>query len=307
MRISTTINNEPTMRDYTEEFLVFKCSKELADLTLRDYRRTFDDFLTVSSNTTDYRTVKIEVAKFFKAIPNTSAAVYNRPYRYLNSFFNWMVKNDYLPKNPIKDLELTKRKEDLTVHSATIEDVEKLLKACNRKTFVGLRNYTMILLMIDTGIRTSEICRLTVADYNPKSKSIIITADKAKTRQARPIYLSDDTAAALNKYLRHLPKGIDYMFPSCESNRLTTGKLDKAFRRLCDEAGVKITPYQLRHSFATYWVKNGGNVFVLQKLMGHSRLNMTLRYTDIDESQKQEQHKSYSPINQINAKKRIAI
>ena len=132
MKISAVINDEPTLQDYTEEFIMFKCSKEIADLTVRDYRRTFNDFLAVSSNTTDYRTVKIEVAKFFKSITNTFAAVYYRPYRYLNSFFNWMVKNAYLPKNPIKDLELVKRKEELTVHSATIEDVTKLLNACNR-------------------------------------------------------------------------------------------------------------------------------------------------------------------------------
>lgn len=305
MRISATINTVSTMRDYTEEFLLFKSSKGIADLTMRDYRRTFDDFLSVSSNSTDYKTLKNEVGMFFNSIPNTSSAVYNRPYSYLSAFFNWMVKQEHLPKNPIKDLELTKRKENLTIHSASIEDVEKLLKACNRRTFTGLRNYTLILVMIDTGIRTSELCRLEREDYFPENKSLAIPANKAKTKQARNVYLSDATVISLNKYLKYLPKEVNYIFPSCEANMLTTGKLDKAFRKLCDEAGVKITPYQLRHSFATYWVKDGGNLFVLQKLMGHSRLSMTMRYTDIDEGQKQEQHSHFSPVNKIGADKRL--
>ena len=94
-------------------------------------------FLENSHNTTDYLTLKNDIAKFFKAIPNTSAAVYNKPYRYINSFLNWMVKHKYLPDNPIKDLELVKRKEELTVLSANIEDVTKLLEACNRMGATG--------------------------------------------------------------------------------------------------------------------------------------------------------------------------
>lgn len=62
-----------------------------------------------------------------------------------------------------------------------------------------------------------------------------------------------------------------------------------------EKSGEKITPYQLRHSFATLFLKNGGDVFSLQHLMAHSDLRMTKRYTELDESYIEQQHRSYSP------------
>lgn len=307
MRIQMKTVGVAHLSTLMDEFISFKVSQKVVKRTIDDYHKTFERFLNDSSNTTDYQTVKNEVAKFFEKIPDTSPAVFNRPYSDLNALFNWMVKQDYLPKNPIKDLELKKRADEGNVSSADIEDVKKLLKACNKKSFTGLRDYTAILVMLDTGIRTSELCRLERVDYHPDEKSIVITKIKAKTRKQRTLYLSDFTASALNKYLRHLPQEIEYIFPSRDCKQLTTNNLDKEFRRLCGKAGVKFTPYQLRHSFATYFVENGGNLFVLQQLMGHSDLRMTKRYTDISENQKKKQHNEFSPIKDIQPNRRISL
>ena len=75
------------------------------------------------------------------------------------------MDNEYLTFNPIVKEKLKKRGDDSDINAASIDDVKRLLKACNRSSFTGLRNYTMILLMVDTGIRTSEITRLTPNDY----------------------------------------------------------------------------------------------------------------------------------------------
>lgn len=76
------------------------------------------------------------------------------------------MDNEYLTYNPIVKEKLKKRGDDSDINAASIDDVKRLLKACNRSSFAGLRNYyTMILLMDDTGIRTSEITRLTPNDY----------------------------------------------------------------------------------------------------------------------------------------------
>lgn len=71
--------------------------------------------------------------------------------------------------------------------------------------------------------------------------------------------------------------------------------MDKAFLKYSQKSGIKVTPYQLRHSFATLFLKNGGDVFSLQHLMSHSDLRMTKRYTELDESYIEQQHRSYSP------------
>lgn len=89
------------------------------------------------------------------------------------------------------------------------------------------------------------------------------------------------------------------LFPSRDGKPLNTHALSVDFDRHCKIAGIKVTPYQLRHSFATYFVKNGGNIFTLQQLMGHSDIRMTKRYTDIDEEAKKAQHEQNTPINQL--------
>lgn len=299
MRIEL-LRNENTLTEISSEFLLRKKADGLRDRTLKDYSTELAKFIAATFNTLDEKELRKAVINYFANISDTSAAVYNRPYSCLNCFFNWCVDQEYLAYNPIAKEKLKKRKDDSNINAATIDDVKRLLKACNRSSFTGLRNYTMILLMLDTGIRTSEITRLIVSDYDRTKRTITISRQNAKTKRERTLYLSDNVAASLNDYLKKLPKNIPYMFPSRDANQLDTNELSREFRNLSNTANVKITPYQLRHTFATYFVANGGNVFVLKELMGHSDIKMTLRYTDISENQKQESHRTYSPITLIN-------
>ena len=134
-------------------------------------------------------------------------------------------------------------------------------------------------------------------DYDVKNRCLIVWRENAKTRTERICYLSDATATALNKYLQQKPDDVEWIFPSRDCHQLDTNELSRQFRKLCDAAKIKITPYQLRHSFATYFLENGGNVLVLQKLMGHSDLRMTQRYTDISESTKKRAQCDFTPTN----------
>ena len=95
----------------------------------------------------------------------------------------------------------------------------------------------------------------------------------------------------------------DWLFPNYEGTQLKVDHLDKSFAKHSAACGVKITPYQLRHSFATLFLKNGGDLFSLQHLMGHADLRMTKRYTELDEGFIQEQHKTFSPVNLLTEKK----
>lgn len=307
MRIATKVSNTITLGDTIEKFMVRKKADSLAKKTMDDYRRELNRFLKSSSNSMDVRVLEDEVIKYFGNIPNTSAAVFNRPYSCLKAFFNWCVDMEYLPYSPIAKAKLKKRHDDSEIHAASIDDIKAVLAACDQSSFTGLRNYTIILVMLDTGIRTAELTRLVDSDYDPCRRTILVRKQNAKTKKERTCYLSDETAIAINRYLQYKPDSIEWLFPSRDSNQMDTNEIGREIRKLCGRAGVKFTPYQLRHAFATYFVQNGGNVFVLQKLMGHSDLKLTLRYTDISESQKKEAHEAFSPINQITPKKRLSL
>lgn len=136
-------------------------------------------------------------------------------------FFNWCVWMDYLPSNPLKKQGLTKRKDDSIIHSENIDDVKLLLEACDRSTFTGFRDYVMILVMLDTGIRTCELCRLTNSDYDTNSRTLLIRKQNSKTRQEGICYLSDNVALTLNRFLKTKPKEIEWLFPSRDGNQFS--------------------------------------------------------------------------------------
>lgn len=306
MRIIKLEERKETLGEAMAEFIAAKVAKGLAETTIRDYRRFLDDFLEFSSNTLDDEILLDEVCNFFASIPDTSPARYNHPFQNLNSFFKWAIKKNKLKTNPIAELELHKKKDDGCIKPASIEDIKKLLNSFDKSTFAGLRNYLITLLMIDTGIRTSELRRLKDSDLDINGKQILISKHISKTKKNRIVYLSDTTVKLLIKLINAKPEGFsELLFPTIEGQEMSCERLSNEFYKQSERAGVKITPYQLRHSFASYYISNGGDVFTLQNLMGHADLRMTKRYVEIDENQKKQAHKIYSPVNALQGASRL--
>lgn len=275
---------------------------------MRDYNRFLNDFLNFSSNTLQEETLEAEVLDYFSKIPDTSPARYNHPFQCLNAFFNWAVRRDDIPlrRNPLTAQELHKKKDDGNIKPASLDDVKTLLNSYDKSTFAGLRNYAITLLMMDTGIRTSELRRLKDSDFDVSAKQIIVSKQICKTRVNRIVYLSDLTAKTIARLIKVKPEGFsEFIFPTIEGNQMRCEGLCREFDKQCEKAGVKFTPYQLRHSFASYFIANGGNVFTLQNLMGHADLRMTKRYVEVDENQKKQAHNTYSPLNALQGASRL--
>ena len=296
MRMVKTKQNTQSLEDLAQRFLLVKEAQHIGEEALRDYRNCLRRFISNSQNSLDYLSLEADTLSFFSAIPNTSPARYNKPFQNINAFLNWLVDQEYIPKNPIKVHKLHKRRDDGNIQPVTLEALREFLHALDLESYVGLRNYTIIMVMLDTGIRTKELLLLRSDDYSREASSLTITKTVAKTRQKRIAYLSSNTLQALEYFLSKKPlEWEDWLFPNYEGNQLKVDHLDKSFAKHSKECGIKITPYQLRHSFATLFLKNGGDLFSLQHLMGHSDLRMTKRYTELDENYIQQQHKSFSP------------
>lgn len=139
--------------------------------------------------------------------------------------------------------------------------------------------------MLDTGIRTKELLALRNSDYSPATHCLMISKMTAKTRTRRTAYLNNSTAHILEEFLScKLKEWADWLFSNYEGKHLEEQHLDKAFAKNSAKYGVKITPYQLRRSFATLYLKSSGDLFTLQHLMGHTDLQMVRRYTAVDEA-----------------------
>lgn len=278
MRMRNVCEKVPTLEDLVQKFLLVKQSQHTGELAMRDYRNYLADFLKHSQNSVSYAPLEQDALWYFAAIPDSSPARYNKPFQNVNALFNWMVAQEYLPKNPLKVNGLHKRKDDGNVKPVSIEALQTFLKALDRKSYTGMRDYAIIVLMLDTGIRTKELLNLRNSDFDEKTGCIFVSKLIAKTRQTRTVYLSAATAKLIAEFQQVKPQEWEnWLFPNYEGGYLKVDHLDKAFIRYSEKSGVKITPYQLRHSFATLFLKNGGDLFSLQHLMGHADLRMTKR------------------------------
>ena len=293
---------EPTMTltMLAEKFLMVKEAQHCSKNTLRDYQAHVRKFVESSRDSLEYDVLEQDVLRYFSAIPNTSPARYNIPFQNVNAFLNWMVDQDYLVKNPMTANKMRKRRDDGNIKPVEIEELRQFMDVIDRTNYCGLRDIAIILVMLDTGIRTSEILGLKNEDYCSADSSITIGKTLAKTRMRRVVYLSVSTARCLEEFVRCKPQEWEsWLFPNYEGRQLQVQHLDKTFAKYSRQAGIRITPYQLRHSFATLFVKNGGDLFSLQRMMGHADLRMTKRYAEIDEDFVRSQHAAFSPAGAL--------
>ena len=112
MRKIVEAKERPTLEAAAKEFLAVKQAQMLSDETMHDYQAQLERFVCGSRNSTEYSLLEQDTLAFFAAIPDTSPARYNKPYQYISAFFNWMVRQEYIPKNPITANELKKRRDE---------------------------------------------------------------------------------------------------------------------------------------------------------------------------------------------------
>ena len=160
----------------------------------------------------------------------------------------------------------------------------------------NLKHLTMLMTTYCGGLRVSETAHLKIADID--SSRMLIRVDQGKGRKDRDTLLS---AVALKElrcyYLKYRPTTL--LFPGKDNDKpIDTGTIQRIFKQARNKAGIRkaATPHTLRHSFATHFLEDGGDLFHLKKLMGHASLKTTLIYIHI---QHQSLNKLISPLDRM--------
>lgn len=229
---------------------------------------------------------------------NVKPATYNIRLSYIKSFFDWCVSEEIFPANPLAGFK--KRKAEGRTVKLDIEVLKELIAQPNVKTFAGLRDYGLILLTLDTGIRPKEAFSLLPDDINFRSLELYIRPEVAKTKVSRTLPFSPVTAKVLKDLIksRHPAWKDDVpIFCSSEGTMLTRHTWNDRLEMYSKHLGTKIRPYDLRHNFSLQFLRNGGNALALQRTLGHTDLSMTKRYVALTEQDTREQHSLASPIN----------
>lgn len=309
-------------------FLQFKTAEACSPRTLAGYRDHLRDWLAYRGDG-DVATVTTESLRAYLAYLRTdykprrfsrkpqplAPKTLRNIYITLSSFFTWLAREFSLP-NPVKGIAAPKF-QSAEVEPFTQAEVGALLKACHacrerqterRRRFAmrrgtALRDQALLLLLLDTGLRASEVCALRVADVDQNSGKVTVRHGQpggAKGGKGRVVYLGKTSRKALWRYLVTREDARDEEAPLflARGRGLSRDALRQLLHSLGQKAQVKnCHPHRLRHTFAITLLRSGGDVFTLQRLLGHSTLEMVQHYARLAQLDVEQAHRRASPVD----------
>lgn len=198
-------------------------------------------------------------------------------------FFRWCIKQGYMEKNPVIDIEKPKMEKRLPP-KLTKQDTMRLLEIVYNypyeSSFLRCRNHAIFSTFIFAGLRKQELLNLKFADMDLENLTIFVRQGKGNKDRMVPI--SYTLAQTLKKYLgerKKLNKTCPEFFASSRRN---VGFTDAGLKRLTDRirevSNIKFTVHKLRHTFATLMLEGGCDIYSLSKMMGHSDIKTTTIY-----------------------------
>ena len=196
-----------------------------------------------------------------------SVATINNYIRNLRVFFNWLERDYIIRKNPMRKIRQLKYNRQAKVFLSD-DDLKKLLSKMDKSYFTEHRDYVMILLMLDSGMRLGECSTLLITDIDLARRRISLRAEETKGRKDRTVFFSQKTETALRRWLQFKDRYVEY------------------------------TPHCLRNNFAKRCLMNGMDIFTLSKILGHSSVEVTEQaYLDLTDEDISKQYHRASPLS----------
>jgi integrase/recombinase XerC/integrase/recombinase XerD len=181
-------------------------------------------------------------------------------------------------------------------------EIARIIQHINPNCFLGARLYLMVLLLLDTGIRASELCTLTLDNTFIEENYIKVTG---KGNKERIVPFGATTKKALIRYAttwrpEPVHSDVNELILSVEGRPLSYSGLSHALKRLGQRAGVpRLHAHLFRHTFAVRYLMNGGDVMTLRLMLGHTTLDVTQMYMHLAEAHVKVQHSRFSPVDRL--------
>lgn len=231
-----------------------------------------------------------------------SITTINNYIRNIRVFFNWMEREYIIRKNPMKRIRQLKYNRQAKVFLSD-EDLKKFLSKFDKSYFTEHRDYVMIMLMLDSGMRLGECSTVLVTDLELARKRINLRAEETKGRKDRTVYFSPKTETIIRRWLQFKDRYVesDYLFPIKEhGGSIGVGNFESNFKKYILRAGLneEYTPHCLRNNFAKRCLMNGMDIFTLSKILGHSSVEVTEQaYLDLTDEDISKQYHKASPLS----------
>lgn len=217
----------------------------------------------------------------------------------LHSFYQYLLANQFIKKDPTEQLSHPKLEKKLPVF-LNIQEVEKLLEAPSSSSLFGQRDRAMLELLYSCGLRVSELINLSYHNINLKEEFIRI---HGKGNKERVLPMGEMAIDYLMKYETNarpmlLKNGqSDSYFLSNRGSAMSRQNFFYIIKAYANQVGIDkpLSPHSLRHAFATHLVQKGADLRSVQLMLGHSDISSTQLYTHIQNAQLKAQHAKHHP------------
>ena len=221
--------------------------------------------------------------------------------RSVKAFANFLERDGITDTSPMEGVHIP-RVPTRYPQPLSSEETSKLIRAARTGTWFGIRNSAMLSLFCDTGIRLGELVGLDIDDVRLSEFEIRIR--KGKGRGERSVYMGRTLYRALRKWSQVRPTAglTEAYLCTRDGRRLDKRNVARIVERAGKSAGLekrKTHPTMLRHTYATLFIKNGGNSFSLQRILGHSSIKTTMIYVNLAGSDLRDAHAKASPLDRL--------
>lgn len=220
--------------------------------------------------------------------------------RSIRAFWSWLKREDFIDENPMERVKPPKAPRKI-VATLTREQISQLLEAIPNKDSKGYRDRAIVLTLYGTGLRIGELLGLRLGDLNFDSGQIKVMGKGGKERT---VFMSPAVFKVLLKYVHRWRPVVttDYVFVHSNGRPLTRFYFAhrlQTYRKKAGISGSRCSPHVLRHSFSVEYLRNGADTFALQRILGHSTLDMTRHYAEISDSDVEIKQKTFSPAENL--------
>lgn len=323
-RSNRVIENSNTLNELFGIYIFAKDAEGLAKSTMKNkvyYFKTFADYLSKNHSivfahevTSDnirelihhlrndhIKHINNDCVKDEYKVKGVSTAYINSILRHMKAFYNFLLEENYIDENPFKKIK--QLRETNEVDSLTKDHIKILLKQPDQRTYAGFRDYVMMYLLLDTGMRIGEAISLKTSDIDFKTNVIELRSETTKSRKTRYVPISQKTNRLLRELIAETDEfGTNFIFTTVYGNQIESSRFRQRLKSYGTSAGIKnirVSPHTFRHTFAKYYLLNNGDVMTLQKILGHSSIEMVRKYVNMTHKDILEQHNKFSPMNNL--------
>lgn len=277
--------NERIIKRYAACLSVDGKSKKTISLYVRRLQ-VFSDFIGKPFDEVGTYDVRFYLATLKeKGVSNRTLENYRS---YLSSFYQWMTREDFIPKNPCEKIQPIKYKDEVK-HPFNETELDALRGACKNE-----RERAMVEVLISSGIRVEELSNINIFDVDLNRLSVHVREGKGS--KERVTYITEVCAMHLRKYLASRRDTSQALFVSLrKKEQITPSGIRMILHNLGKKAGVdNVHPHRFRRTFATNLAKRGMDIQTIAKLMGHSNIQTTMVYVSMNESKIVEEYRKHT-------------